>query len=348
MTEMSGDDESLASGVEPAVETQEPSYFMFYWALVVCLLLFSPCIFSARRRTLWKRRITLCRWNVNMSDFDSSRDSPLFANHTFRRRYPQGDPRYVASSEEVKRQYVHEKLKDYTKTIVESDFSTNPVSAIEVDENEGSTVVQSSHDNLIDSRHSILSTISAFMSASENVNEKRSDCDDIKLEAEKVIEPEMKAMQLDSNMQHANCGVESQSDIEAGDFAPEAGNTKLPKIDNNAMEDERGNNQKVQTVLQLPNPGIKLSTLGQITSTTDDAGNPVRYVIPECTICLNDFKVGERASWSPQKRCFHGFHEDCIVQWFVTLGRRTGDDNNNTGFEMNCPICREDWNAEST
>jgi hypothetical protein len=43
----------------------------------------------------------------------------------------------------------------------------------------------------------------------------------------------------------------------------------------------------------------------------------------ECTICLNDFAVGEKVSALP---CGHRFHPDCIACWVVG--------------HPSCPVCR--------
>ena len=67
----------------------------------------------------------------------------------------------------------------------------------------------------------------------------------------------------------------------------------------------------------------------------------VREVLPECTICLNECKVGDRISWSPEQQCFHAYHEECILRWFLTLGRNADAKRRHPSydcnFKMHCP-----------
>ncbi len=39
-----------------------------------------------------------------------------------------------------------------------------------------------------------------------------------------------------------------------------------------------------------------------------------------CAICLMDYEPSERISWSSNPECTHVFHEDCVVNWLVSLG----------------------------
>lgn len=44
-----------------------------------------------------------------------------------------------------------------------------------------------------------------------------------------------------------------------------------------------------------------------------------RTVPGVCAICLSRYEVGEQVAWSPNGRCSHAFHTDCIVQWYVLV-----------------------------
>lgn len=75
-----------------------------------------------------------------------------------------------------------------------------------------------------------------------------------------------------------------------------------------------------------------------------------------CAVCLQEFEDSERVSWSANADCTHVFHEDCIVQWLVTLGRikaktqRFSDEPTESqllSYDMECPCCRQDFVTKS-
>jgi hypothetical protein len=48
-----------------------------------------------------------------------------------------------------------------------------------------------------------------------------------------------------------------------------------------------------------------------------------------CTICLDDYKVGDEIGWSRNPHCHHVFHTHCVVEWLMT--------------HTECPICRNSY-----
>lgn len=71
-----------------------------------------------------------------------------------------------------------------------------------------------------------------------------------------------------------------------------------------------------------------------------------------CAICLMEYETSERISWSSNQDCTHVFHEDCIVQWLVSLGRtkskmqRFSEDPTEAqllNYQLECPCCRQDF-----
>ena len=48
-----------------------------------------------------------------------------------------------------------------------------------------------------------------------------------------------------------------------------------------------------------------------------------------CDICLLEFETGEAVAWSPNPKCNHAYHEDCITDWLLR--------------KPTCPSCREDF-----
>lgn len=71
-----------------------------------------------------------------------------------------------------------------------------------------------------------------------------------------------------------------------------------------------------------------------------------------CAICLNEYEISERVSWSSNPACTHVFHEDCITQWLVSLGRtksklqqfsESPSEAQLLSYELECPCCRQEF-----
>jgi hypothetical protein len=62
-----------------------------------------------------------------------------------------------------------------------------------------------------------------------------------------------------------------------------------------------------------------------------ESKNGGRSIPAVCTICLCPYESGEHVSWSPDVKCQHAFHKDCIISWLAKKD------------EPKCPICRQDF-----
>ncbi len=114
-------------------------------------------------------------------------------------------------------------------------------------------------------------------------------------------------------------------------------------------KDSGESDDKTMVVLELPCPGISLNSDPNGACGADGSSNKnhVRCIMPECPICLNECKVGDSMVWSPHSKCLHAFHEECIMQWFLTLGRNSDERKRTTSynvdFKLGCPVCRQDF-----
>eukprot|EP00573_Skeletonema_grethae_P007760 CAMPEP_0201696342 /NCGR_PEP_ID=MMETSP0578-20130828/8041_1 /ASSEMBLY_ACC=CAM_ASM_000663 /TAXON_ID=267565 /ORGANISM="Skeletonema grethea, Strain CCMP 1804" /LENGTH=262 /DNA_ID=CAMNT_0048182325 /DNA_START=261 /DNA_END=1045 /DNA_ORIENTATION=+ len=70
-----------------------------------------------------------------------------------------------------------------------------------------------------------------------------------------------------------------------------------------------------------------------------------------CAICLSEFEKCDRVCWSSNAECNHVFHEDCILQWLTSSGKKRSMSQiftrNPTDEELLknefCPCCRQEF-----
>jgi hypothetical protein len=103
---------------------------------------------------------------------------------------------------------------------------------------------------------------------------------------------------------------------------------------------------------QDSNTVVCIPLAGNDFSTKDEKS---RFVANGCTVCLSLFSPGEKVVWSSNRDCSHTFHHDCLVHWFMTVGRKdlakrqrdnpamTKDEivKSLRDFPMLCPCCRQ-------
>jgi hypothetical protein len=70
-----------------------------------------------------------------------------------------------------------------------------------------------------------------------------------------------------------------------------------------------------------------------------------------CAICLSEYEKCDRVCWSSNAECSHVFHEDCILQWLISLGKKKSMSQLFTRHPTDlkllqyqfCPCCRQDF-----
>jgi hypothetical protein len=112
------------------------------------------------------------------------------------------------------------------------------------------------------------------------------------------------------------------------------------------------NNQKVY----VPLPG---QTLAQ-NAAKEGATSSKRLVSSGCAVCLCLFDPEEKITWSANPECPHIFHSDCVLHWFLAVGRKTQSRRLRRNPDMSqdeiigkicefaraCPCCRQDFCRE--
>eukprot|EP00984_Skeletonema_dohrnii_P022948 scaffold12062_cov98-Skeletonema_dohrnii-CCMP3373.AAC.1 len=70
-----------------------------------------------------------------------------------------------------------------------------------------------------------------------------------------------------------------------------------------------------------------------------------------CAICLSEYEKCDRVCWSSNTECSHVFHEDCILQWLISSGKKRSMNEFFTRHPTDeillknefCPCCRQDF-----
>lgn len=82
----------------------------------------------------------------------------------------------------------------------------------------------------------------------------------------------------------------------------------------------------------------------------------VRDVPIFCAICLMEYEISERICWASNPECTHVFHEDCVTQWLISLGRTKSkmqrfsmnpSEKELLNYQLECPCCRQDFIMKS-
>ena len=89
---------------------------------------------------------------------------------------------------------------------------------------------------------------------------------------------------------------------------------------------------------------------------TVEVNDEMREVPIFCAICLTEYEISERVCWSSNSDCTHVFHEDCIVQWLISLGKTKSkmqsfseipSEAQLLNYQLECPCCRQDFISKS-
>ncbi len=76
-----------------------------------------------------------------------------------------------------------------------------------------------------------------------------------------------------------------------------------------------------------------------------------RHAPVSCAICLSEYEKYDRVCWSSNAECSHVFHEDCILQWLSSSGKKRSMSQYYSKHPTDakllenefCPCCRQEF-----
>jgi len=119
---------------------------------------------------------------------------------------------------------------------------------------------------------------------------------------------------------------------------------------------QEGNKWKLPSLFQTRDDDAR-EKQGPITITSDPNHHQQQQKVDKrsvpifCAICLSEYETCDRVCWSSNTDCSHVFHEDCILQWLISSGKKR---SMNEFFSRHptdekllknefCPCCRQDF-----
>lgn len=284
------------------------------WISILVLFLACPFIGNANRRRLCWRRCFKCDWS------SAGQDEVVFPMMVTP-RYPVGDPRHRFTKEEAENEtktFITESLAAFTKIVDTNDFNYDYIDDVE-------TGIKNINIVSDEKQSSTSLYTSSTIDTSYSDQQGNDNDDEDKNESPNTIHSSESGHLSDSHHYVTSNNEDSQ-------------------IENDSPANICTSERRVPTGLQIPAPSMSSESF------QNDEPGPIQCVNAECSICLNPYAAGDMVSWSALD-CSHAFHQTCIVEWLMTLGKKANNRGGTTvvrqndlcTFKMVCPICRQDF-----
>eukprot|EP00545_Synedropsis_sp_CCMP1620_P007618 CAMPEP_0119007036 /NCGR_PEP_ID=MMETSP1176-20130426/2723_1 /TAXON_ID=265551 /ORGANISM="Synedropsis recta cf, Strain CCMP1620" /LENGTH=423 /DNA_ID=CAMNT_0006959095 /DNA_START=92 /DNA_END=1359 /DNA_ORIENTATION=+ len=342
------------------------NFLIIVWVVSFTVFVCTPFCVSRYRRELWCKRIRLCQWNVHV---DPERDPEWYRlamerYETYRTRVAadgeNGERRQLTreEEEEVRQLYLLERMAGFTMAVKQE----------YIREKDGVEKDDVSDMNESVRSISMLETVSSAAAASVDIEEGTKGVVDVNGGSTSAADTgNFYGESSDDEMENVDLrGIQETaehfpaatvaSDVEEGIKGNVDVNgtsaTDNGGFDGESSDDEMGNIdfsfEETNTFVGVPFPGVPL--IGE--------NRKIRFVPNGCAVCLCEFEVGERVTWSATGGDPHVFHEDCMMNYFLSVGskasrrrRRHPDDQDPdqdpreaaTDFPMLCPCCRQQF-----
>mmetsp|Transcript_3085 Transcript_3085/g.5059 ORF Transcript_3085/g.5059 Transcript_3085/m.5059 type:complete len:349 (-) Transcript_3085:92-1138(-) len=115
---------------------------------------------------------------------------------------------------------------------------------------------------------------------------------------------------------------------------------------------QEGNKWKLPSLFQTrDDDASEKSPIEPVTNQQQQQKVEKRNVPIFCAICLSEYEKCDRVCWSSNTECSHVFHEDCILQWLISSGKKRSMNQSFTRHPTDekllenefCPCCRQDF-----
>ncbi|KAL3927978.1 MAG: hypothetical protein SGARI_005172 [Bacillariaceae sp.] len=306
--------------------------FMFTAALVG-FLCFPFCITKKRRDLCWQR-IKERRWISDDTEDDWYAAAMRRRQEQRRHQMEEEQHRFETSrtqEDEIREQFLLQKMAPFTMALSASDIHEMDDSASHSLNRSGSLRSLGSRGSRA-SRKSLTTSKKGPILAGEDFHDSETVLD-MDVEAQVVVV---------TDVTNETTIKEERSDSLTDDEAEEAV----------LAFDFDDNHQKIY----VPMSG---QTVDQIAA-KDGATSNRRLESSGCAICLCLFEPEEKITWSANPECPHIFHSDCVLHWYLAVGRKTQKRRLRKNpdmspdeilakiceFPMACPCCRQEFCRE--
>jgi len=298
--------------------------WMGMWLFTVVIFILLPFVTSKRRRVLCMRGFRERRW-INDEEYDQYNSEGQQERRLQQREEAQHHFQTTRTQEdEIRHQYLSVLMEDYTIMLTNSDIHTS-------EENDDESEEQTEKS-----------------SASIGKDQRENDVEN----------------QCDATIISSDVGSQDTIDTHCAEVAD--GDISSP------VREKRLNSEDSQDLLTFEfdkNQTVSVPLLGQAvenqkkqTEHNGDSSISRRLVSNGCAICLCQFEADEEVTWSSNPDCCHVFHKDCIINWYLAVGRKTQRRHNRNNpnmtdeealdliceFPMNCPCCRQPFCTKTT
>ena len=300
--------------------------------IVLCLVSFFllvcyPCLSSPHRRRIWLQRLRERRWIQDEGD-PNDWNSPAFRRRQVERRLQQEQERLQFQSsrtqdDEIREQFLLVQMQPYSK--VRSKQAKMRAGRFPYD----------------DAHAPIKQFFISFPSFC---------CQTLCKEDISKVDRKF----------GSNKGIhdkpETSPDVENPPIITNTAISTTRKLSESSSDEDGEVTKVVDSVAEDTDEMVSIPLAGKTAVDSKDAQNSLRRQVPNgCAICLCSFGPEEKITWSFNVHCPHVFHHDCVVHWFLTVGRKARRRPRPQNLEMTddqaldmickfpmlCPCCRQ-------